>query len=120
MTWPCFFTTHKHYDRASSFFYLDPPYHETEGFYKNIGEDGFTEADHLRLRDALLSPNFQGKFLLSYNDDAFVRELYDAPRIWLLETTRLNGLRQRYESGAQFPELLIANYDMERQQISLF
>ena len=110
----------RHYDRESSFFYLDPPYHETEGFYKNVGEEGFTEADHLRLRDTLLGPDFKGKFLLSYNDDAYVREFYSAPKIWLLETTRLNGLRQRYESGAQFPELLISNYDMERQQISLF
>ena len=40
------------YDRPVSFFYLDPPYHATEGYYQNIGEDGFTEADHIRLRDA--------------------------------------------------------------------
>ena len=29
------------YDRPVSFFYLDPPYHATEGYYQNIGEDGF-------------------------------------------------------------------------------
>ena len=61
----------RQYDRPVSFFYLDPPYHATEGYYQNIGENGFTEADHIRLRDTLLS--IQGKFLLSYNDDAFVR-----------------------------------------------
>lgn len=65
------------YDRPVSFFYLDPPYHATEGYYQNIGEDGFTEADHIRLRDALM--RIEGKFLLSYNDDAFVRGLYDRP-----------------------------------------
>ena len=54
------------YDRPVSFFYLDPPYHATEGYYQNIGEDGFTEADHIRLRDALM--RIEGKFLLSYND----------------------------------------------------
>ena len=42
----------RQYDRPVSFFYLDPPYHATEGYYQNIGEDGFTEADHIRLRDA--------------------------------------------------------------------
>ena len=98
------------YDRPVSFFYLDPPYHATEGYYQNIGEDGFTEADHIRLRDALM--RIEGKFLLSYNDDAFVRGLYDRPGIYLMETTRINNIKQRYDNGAQFPELLIANYDL--------
>ena len=70
----------RQYDRPVSFFYLDPPYHATEGYYQNIGENGFTEADHIRLRDTLLS--IQGKFLLSYNDDAFVRRLYDQPEFF--------------------------------------
>lgn len=110
----------RHYDRESSFFYLDPPYHNTEGYYQNIGEGGFTEEDHIRLHDTLLSPNFQGKFLLSYNDDEFVRDLYNAPGVWMVETTRLNSIKLRHEKGAQFPELIIANYDMEHQQITLF
>ena len=109
-----------HYDRENSFFYLDPPYHNTEGYYRNIGEGGFTETDHFRLRNALLSPSFQGKFLLSYNDDEFVRGLYDAPGIWVTALSRLNNMKLRRESGAQFPELLISNYDMEHQQITLF
>ena len=64
----------RQYDRPVSLFYCDPPYHATEGYYQNIGEDGFTEKDHIRLRDTLLS--MQGKFLLSYTDDEFIRELY--------------------------------------------
>ena len=35
----------RHYDRPESLFYCDPPYHCTEGYYSNIGEDGFTEKD---------------------------------------------------------------------------
>ena len=92
---------------------MDPPYHATEGYYQNIGEDGFTEADHIRLRDTLLG--IEGKFLLSYNDDSFIRGLYDRPGIYLMETTRLNTIKQRYENGAQFPELLIANYDFRER-----
>ena len=80
----------RQYDRPVSFFYCDPPYHATEGYYQNIGEDGFTEKDHIRLRDTLLS--MEGKFLLSYNDDAFVRELYDAPGIQIESVTRLNNI----------------------------
>jgi len=113
----------KHYDRETAFFYCDPPYHATEGYYKNVGEDGFRKKDHYRLRDALLG--IEGKFLLSYNDDPFVRSLYDYPGITLQEVTRLNSIKLRYENGAQFPELLIANYDMDERmrataQITLF
>lgn len=113
----------RQYDRPVSLFYCDPPYHATERYYQNIGEDGFTERDHIRLRDALLS--IQGKFLLSYNDDAFVRELYDAPGIQIEAVTRLNNIKQRYDPNCQFAEVFIANYDMtERQrtatQLNLF
>ena len=103
----------RQYDRPASLFYLDPPYHATEGYYQNIGEDGFTETDHIRLRDALM--RIEGKFLLSYNDDEFIRSLYDRPGIYLMETTRINNIKQRYDNGAQFPELIIANYDMHER-----
>ena len=99
----------RHYDRTTSLFYCDPPYHNTEGYYQNIGEKGFTEKDHLRLRDTLLT--IEGKFLLSYNDDEFVRDLYAHPDIHIVETTRSNTIAQRYDPSAQFPELIISNYD---------
>lgn len=68
----------------------------------------------------------QGKFLLSYNDDDFVRALYRQPGIRMMEVSRLNTIKQRYENGAQFAEMLIANYDFEERmrnapsQITLF
>ncbi len=114
----------KQYDRPISFFYCDPPYFTTERYYKNVGEDGFRKKDHIRLRNALM--HIDGKFLLSYNDCDFVRELYDAPGIYIESVTRLNNIKQRYDNGAQFPEILIANYDMqersraEPQQLNLF
>jgi DNA adenine methylase len=104
----------RQYDRPVSFFYCDPPYHATESYYKNVGEDGFTEKDHIRLRDALMG--IQGKFLLSYNDDEFIRELYDAPGIQLFSTTRINNIKQRYDPNAQFAELLIGNYDLRERE----
>ena len=101
------------YDRPVSFFYCDPPYFETESYYKNVGEDGFTEKDHVRLRNALMRA--EGKFLLSYNDCDFIRNLYDAPGIQIDAYTRINNIKQRYDGGAQFPEILIANYDMQER-----
>lgn len=103
----------RQYDRPVSFFYCDPPYFETEGYYKNIGEDGFCRKDHVRLRDTLM--RIEGKFLLSYNDCDFIRELYDMPDVMIEAFTRLSNIKQRYENGAQFPEILIANYDMHER-----
>lgn len=107
----------RQYDRPVSFFYLDPPYFETEGYYKNVGEDGFTEKDHIRLRDALM--NIEGKFLLSYNDCAYIRDLYDAPGIQIEAFTRINNIKQRYDNGAQFAEIIIANYDMHERSLAM-
>lgn len=102
------------YDRPVSFFYLDPPYFETESYYQNVGEAGFLEKDHVRLRDALMK--LEGKFLLSYNDCDFIRSLYDAPGIVIESYTRLNNIKQRYDPSCQFPEILIANYDLHERE----
>lgn len=106
----------RQYDRPVSFFYADPPYFETEKYYKNVGEDGFKKEDHIRLRDTLMG--IEGKFLLSYNDCSFIRELYDAPKIQIESYTRINNIKQRYDNGAQFPEILVANYDMHEREIN--
>ena len=60
----------KTYDRENALFYCDPPYFETEKYYRAR----FQESDHKRLADALHS--IKGRFLLSYNDCPQVRELY--------------------------------------------
>ena len=108
------------YDRKESFFYCDPPYYETEGYYEG---GGFGRDDHARLAEALVT--MQGKFLLSYNDCPENRELYSRPGITIEATTRLSNIAQRYEAGKQYAELLISNYDtIERInsqiQMSLF
>lgn len=105
-------------DSEMSFFYCDPPYFSTESYYNNVG---FTGADHERLRDTL--KKISGKFLLSYNDCPAIRELYQGYEMYSYE--RLNNIRQRFDGGSMFNELLIANYDLnerlkENQQISFF
>lgn len=98
------------YDRPGALFYLDPPYYGTESFYQNIGKEGFGKKDHIRLRDCLLS--IEGKFILSYNKDPFIYELYAAPGICVMPVSRLNNIRQRFEGGALFEEYIIANFDL--------
>ena len=106
-----------HYDRPEAFIYCDPPYFSSEYVY----ECGFAWEDHIRLREAL--GGIQGKFLVSYNDCPEIRELYRGYKFF--DFKRVHPMVQKYEAGRQFPELLIANYDLygrERQksrQISL-
>ncbi len=100
----------RQYDRSVSFFYCDPPYVDTEDYYSNIT---FGRGGHERLRDTLLS--VQGKFLLSYNDHPLVWEMYDRPGIYIERVTRLNNMKQRYDGGAQFPELFVSNYDQSER-----
>ena len=109
-----------HYDRPVSFFYCDPPYFATESYYKDVG---FTEKDHIRLRDTLLS--ISGRFLVSYNDCPEIREIWDKPNIYIEEISRINNLAQRYEGGSQYAELFISNYDTKERmraakQLSFF
>ncbi len=108
------------YDREQSFFYCDPPYFNTENYYEDVG---FTREDHERLARTLRG--IEGKFLLSYNDCQEIRELYTHPGIFIESITRLSNIAQRYESGKQYPELLIANYDTtekvkSHKQLSFF
>lgn len=87
----------KQYDRPNALFYCDPPYHTTEKHYS----ERFTEADHYRLNAVLKA--LKGRFILSYNDDDFVRELYKEFDIKAVE-------RQNNLSKGSFKEVIIKNF----------
>lgn len=91
----------KTYDKKDALFYLDPPYYETEKYYP----DRFMPEDHVRLREAL--GRIKGKFILSYNDCEYIRELYNGYSI--LEVDRTHNLVQGKEKP-RYKELLIKNY----------
>ena len=87
----------KVYDREKALFYCDPPYHKTERHYTVK----FTDDDHKRLCRALF--NVKGKFVLSYNDDEYIRKLYKNFNIIPVE--RNNNLSQ-----GTFKEVIIKNF----------
>ena len=78
-------------------FYCDPPYHKSEKYY----DAEFTSSDHERLKACL--SNIKGRFVLSYNDDDFIRNLYKDFKI--TEVERQNNL-----SRGSYKELIITNY----------
>ena len=65
----------------------------------------------------------EGLWLLSYNLCPDVLELYQQPGILIEEVERPNNMAQRYEGGAVYREVLIANYDTTKatpEQLYLF
>lgn len=67
----------------------------------------FRKEDHYRLRDTLAS--CLGKWMVSYNDCEFIRELYKDFNIEAV--SRINNLAQRYDNGCEYAEVLVSNYD---------
>ncbi len=93
----------KVYDKPSALFYLDPPYYGTEKYY----QAQFAQEDHERL--CRVVKNLKGKFILSYNDCGFVRELY---KDFIIEGVERNhNLTSRYSDGdRRYGEVIIRNY----------
>ncbi len=70
------------YDRPTTLFYLDPPYYGCE---RDYGAGVFDRADFTRMAEQLA--NIQGRFVLSINDVAAVREIFAAFKQDSLSTT---------------------------------
>jgi DNA adenine methylase len=94
------------YDSTDTFFYCDPPYVGTESYYKN--KKTFDINDHKRLHKVL--KNVNGKFLLSYNDCEFVRELYDDFRIVTSDKFEYTLGKNVRSNKKVVRELFIMNY----------
>ena len=87
----------KVYDRPNALFYCDPPYRTAQKYY----DVPFSDSDHERLKNSL--SNVKGRFILSYNDDEYIRELYKDYNITAVE-------RQNNLSSGTYKELIITNY----------
>uniref|UniRef100_UPI0035A0421E DNA adenine methylase n=1 Tax=Clostridium sp. TaxID=1506 RepID=UPI0035A0421E len=93
----------KVYDKEGSLIYLDPPYYGTERYY----QVQFSKEDHIRLFDCL--KKVKGKFILSYNDCEFIRQLYKDFN--MDEVERNHNLLGKYKDKKHiYSELIITNY----------
>ena len=91
------------YDRPSALFYCDPPYHGSEKYYPTA----FEKKDHERLAACLRK--VKGRFILSYNDDSYIRELYADYHILPVERPHNLVLRDANRNHT-YKELLIRNF----------
>ena len=99
-----------------AFILLDPPYKGTEDYYQksNFGSD-----EHAKLFGFMneIHEQFKGncKFLITYNNDPYIRELADHYGFDTFVQERLHNMRQGVKPGDMFEELLIGNYDFVKQ-----
>lgn len=75
----------KQYDSAGTFFYLDPPYENSDRLY----ESGDGDIDFVKMASLLKS--IKGKFLLSMNDSKAVRDIFKGFNIRGLTVTQVQG-----------------------------
>lgn len=94
------------YDRPHTLFYLDPPYFGCENYY---GAGVFERDDFARLRDLLA--DIEGKFVMSINDAAPIRELFGQFDMIVVGTKYSAGARGGQKA---VNELVIANFELPR------
>ena len=94
------------YDRAGTFFYLDPPYFGCEN---NYGKGLFAREDFESM--AAILTGLKGRFLMSINDVPQIRETFTAFHIRQVTTTYT--VSQKSLGKGQNKELLISNFEWD-------
>ncbi len=88
------------------FMFVDPPYRDCQTVYRG---KKFSDADQVKLRDLLKAAKF--KWMLTLNDDQFVREIYNDFNIY---SHQINYNCSNTPAGRGLkPEVIITNYIKE-------
>lgn len=99
-----------------TFILLDPPYKGTESYYQ---KSSFGDDEHAKLFDFMngIHEKFNGdcKFIITYNNDPYIRELAEKYGFDTYVKPRLHNMAQGTRPGEMFEELLIANYPLIAQ-----
>jgi DNA adenine methylase len=91
----------KKYDSINTFFYLDPPYENSNRLYEHYS---------LPISDVYnILKNIKGKFLLSYNNSTKAKELFKNYKIKYIKTKYVNPIKGGSGSIIK-TEMVISNY----------
>lgn len=101
----------KKIDDKDTFIYCDPPYMTTLEKGKMKYEFIMSKEEHIALRDTLYKLG-ETKWLISYDDNPIVRELYSDAKC-IIETPKINwSLGNKDSQETKIGEILIANYNL--------
>lgn len=92
----------RRYDRADTFFYMDPPYWQTEGYGVPFEWEQYIEM-------ASLVRNIKGRAMISINDHPQIREVFAGLTIFALDIKYSIGNNQAIPGESH--ELVITNWD---------
>lgn len=90
------------YDKAHTFFYLDPPYHGFEDYYGK----GLFGPDDFKALCAILE-SLSGKFIMSINDVPEIRQIF---KPFIIEPVKTSYTVAGGNKTVRAGELLIRNY----------
>jgi DNA adenine methylase len=90
------------WDSPETFFYVDPPYVDTENNFYNLSYE-----EHCNLANLL--SHAKGKWLLTYNDHPLIRRLYKGYKISRVSVAA-NAVKVCNEKRAKLTHLIIRNY----------
>jgi len=99
----------KYWDEPVAFFFLDPPYYGLQ-YYRMK----FSQEDHEDLREIL--GKTKGKWLLTYNDDPWVRDAYAEFNITEAQMIKAASHKRTGEKRGKFTNLIITNYQLPTQK----
>lgn len=92
----------KRYDRAHTFFYMDPPYWQTEGYGVDFGFEQYEEM-------AAFMRNCKGKVMVSINDHPDIRRAFDGFQMLGLDIKY--SVANNQVEPATSKELVIMNWE---------
>jgi len=92
----------KRYDRAHSFFYLDPPYWQTEGYGVPFGWEQYEAM-------AAVMRTCKGKVMVSINDHPDIRKVFDG--LHMLELSIKYSVGNNHGDPVASKELVITNWE---------
>ena len=95
----------KIYDSKNTFFYIDPPYYDTDYYSVRFSHD-----DHVRLYKIL--KDIKGKFMLSYYPHPVIMEMYKNFNIYERIVLKDNQLRSQMKNRTT--EILITNFTTQK------
>lgn len=96
----------KSFDSIETFFYFDPPYRNTARSSYPVGE--FTDEMYNDLFECC--KNMKGKFLITINDDEYIRELFKDFNI--IDHEVYYSVSKQDTGRINFKELIITNYTL--------
>lgn len=92
----------KRYDRPHSFFYLDPPYWQTEGYGVPFGWEQYEAM-------AAIMRTSKGKVMVSINDHPDIRQVFDG--LHMLELSIKYSVGNNHGDPVASKELVITNWE---------